>query len=193
VAGGLAGDQHPGHRPVTSQPPAGLRVQRAHPPRLPTKAAGAVLEAVQVDGDQQLRADPTRLGQLATLKGPAAQLGQGVSVALVGVAGVIGMSGAGQRFQGRLDEVAGFGLQQPLDRHHVIQGWGQPQAPSVIAAPAGGLSPRRVGNVHQIPDGLAQQGRIQPASRLDQHRVGLQPHVVRQVPGARGHHLRVGW
>ena len=93
LAGGLAADQHPGHGRVARQSPAGLRVQRSHPPRLPTEAAGAALETFQADGDQQLRADPTRLGQLATLQGPAAQLGQGVGVALVGVAGVLGISG----------------------------------------------------------------------------------------------------
>jgi hypothetical protein len=31
VAAGLAGDQHPGQRPITSQPPTPLRPQRPHP------------------------------------------------------------------------------------------------------------------------------------------------------------------
>jgi hypothetical protein len=40
VAGGVAGDQHPGDRPVTGQPPARLGAQGAGPADLPTHRAG---------------------------------------------------------------------------------------------------------------------------------------------------------
>jgi hypothetical protein len=48
--GPVAGDQDPGDRPVTGQPPARLRVQRPAPTSLPTHPTRTE-EAGQVDGD----------------------------------------------------------------------------------------------------------------------------------------------
>jgi hypothetical protein len=67
----VAGDQDPGHRPITSQPPTSLRIQRSGPAQVPTEAAGAAQEAVEVHRHEELGADPTRLGQPAALQGPA--------------------------------------------------------------------------------------------------------------------------
>ena len=67
--GGVAGDQDPGDRTVTGQPPTRLGVQREAVADLAAQAAGVAEEAVQVHGDQQLGPDPTRLGQLAALPG----------------------------------------------------------------------------------------------------------------------------
>jgi len=63
VAAGVAGDEDPGQRPVTSQPPTRLRIQRPHPATLPPEAARAANQAVQVHRHHQLRADPAGLGQ----------------------------------------------------------------------------------------------------------------------------------
>jgi hypothetical protein len=54
-------------------------------------------EAVQVHGHGQLGADPTGLGQPATLEVAAGQFGQGIGVALAAAAGIVGVAGAGQR------------------------------------------------------------------------------------------------
>jgi hypothetical protein len=69
LVGPVAGDHHPGHRPITSQPPARLRLQRTHPTDLPAERAGVAEEAVQVDGDGQLGAGLRRSGGAGRLPG----------------------------------------------------------------------------------------------------------------------------
>ena len=120
VVGGVAGDQDPGDGPVTGQPPTRLGVQG---PGVSIAAQlGAALEAVQVHRHQQLGPHPTGLGQPATLQGAAGQLAQGIGPALPAAAGVGGAGGAGQGFQGCQQGLAGFGLQQAIDRDHAVQG-----------------------------------------------------------------------
>ncbi len=65
VARVLAGDQHPGHGPVTRQSSAGLGVQRPGPADLPTDRLGVAQQAVQVHDHAQLRAAPHRPGAAA--------------------------------------------------------------------------------------------------------------------------------
>ena len=94
LVGGVAGDQDPGDRGVAGQPPAGLGVQRPGPaglPAQPTGVAGVAEEAVQVDGDQQLGADPTALGEPAALQVAAGQLGQGIGASLATAARILGV------------------------------------------------------------------------------------------------------
>ena len=67
MAARLAGDQHPGHRPITGQPPTRLRIQWTHRAGLTTNGMAAAQEAVQVHGDRELRADPAGLGEPPTL------------------------------------------------------------------------------------------------------------------------------
>jgi hypothetical protein len=50
----------------------------------------------------------------------------------------------------------------------------------------GDLSPFRIGDLDQIPDRLAQQRRIQPGGRLEQHRFGVGRDLVGEVTGALG-------
>ena len=64
---GVPGDQHPGQRPITGQPPTRLRIQRTHRAGLTTNGMAAAQEAVQVHGDRELRADPAGLGEPPTL------------------------------------------------------------------------------------------------------------------------------
>ena len=101
VLGGVAADQDPGHRPVTGQPATGLGFQGPGPAGLPAHRPGVAEQAVQIDGDQTLGADPAGLGQLAALQGPAGQLDQGISAALIAAAAVIGASGGGPGGPGR--------------------------------------------------------------------------------------------
>jgi hypothetical protein len=65
---GLAGDQHQGHHPITGQPPTGLGRQRSGPTNLAADRPGMAQQALQVDGDRQLRADSTGPGQPASLQ-----------------------------------------------------------------------------------------------------------------------------
>src|SRR5215207_2749731 len=122
MVAGLAGDQDPGHGPSTGQPPAGLWVQRPGPAGLATHRAGVAQEAVQVHGHRQLGPDPTGLGQPTGLQVAAGQLGQGISLAVAATPGIGGVGRAGQRLQGRHELLAGLGLQQPIDRHHALNG-----------------------------------------------------------------------
>jgi len=126
VVGGVAGDQHPGHRAITGQPLARLLVQRPPPTDLATNSVVAAEEAVQVHGDSQLGPDPTGLGEPAPFQGVAGQLGQGVSVALAAAAAVVGVGWAGQGLQGRQEGLAGLGLQQPIHCHHPLEGRRKP-------------------------------------------------------------------
>jgi hypothetical protein len=78
---------------------------------------------------RQLGPDPPAWGSRPALKGPAGQLGQGISPALAAAAGIVGAGRAGQGFQGGQQALAGLGLQQPIQGHHALQGRGRPQAP----------------------------------------------------------------
>jgi hypothetical protein len=131
---GLTGpaDQHPGDRGVTGQPLAGLRVQGSGPAPIPTNGPWAAQEAVQVHGDQQLRADPTTLGELAGFQVAAGQLGQGVGATLAGATGVLGAGGAGEGVQGGQQGLAGLGVELALEGDHALDGRGQPQPASVM-------------------------------------------------------------
>jgi hypothetical protein len=81
-SGGVAGDQDPGDGAVAGQPLTGLQLQRDRAAGVATHAAGGAEEAVQVHGDQQLGAHPTRLGEPAALELAAGQLGEGIGAAL---------------------------------------------------------------------------------------------------------------
>ena len=132
MAARLAGDQHPGHRPITGQPPACLRIQRAHPANLAANGVVSAQEAVQVHGHRQLRPDPTALGEPSPLQRPAGQLGQGVSVALAAAAAVVGVGWAGQGLQGRQQQLTSLGLQQPIHCHHSFEGRRKPEPPAGV-------------------------------------------------------------
>jgi hypothetical protein len=122
VSGGVAGDQHPGHRAVAGQPPTRHRLQRPRPADLTPHRSRAAEEAVQVHGHRQLGPDPTGLGELAALQGSAGQLGQGIRMALAAAAGVGGVGRAGQGFQGGQQGLAGLGFQQPVQGDHALPG-----------------------------------------------------------------------
>ncbi len=96
---GLAPGQRPGA--VTGQPATGLRIERSGPADLAAQGAGAAKQAVQVHGDGELEPDPSGVGKLSGLQDAAGQLVQGVGAALAPAAGIVGIGGAGQRFQGR--------------------------------------------------------------------------------------------
>ena len=147
---GVACDQHPGHRPITSQSPTRLGVQWSSPPDLTTHRIGVAQEAVQVHGHGQLRADPTGLGQPPALQAAAGQLGQGIGVALATAAGVGGVGGAGQRLQRGQEGLAGFGFQQPIDRHHAFEGGGEPQAPTLMTSFSVVVGAVGVGHLEQV-------------------------------------------
>jgi hypothetical protein len=122
IIGGLAGDQHPGDRAVTGQPPAPLGRQRPEPAKLTGHRPRVAEQTVQVHHHRQLGPRPTGLGQLTGFQGPAGQLGQGVGGPLATAAGVVGAAGAGQRLQGHHEGLAGFGLQRPVDHDHALEG-----------------------------------------------------------------------
>ena len=104
----------------------------------------------------------------------------------------MGVGGAGQRFQGGQQDLAGLGLQQPLDRDHALKGGGPPQPPPLMAPLSLGLGALGVDSRAQMGDDPAQPGRVQPPGRRHQHRLGLGGEVVGQVLGAVGQHLGVG-
>jgi hypothetical protein len=151
----VAGDQHPGHRPVTGQPPTRRGIQRPSPAHLPADAGGAAQQAVQVHDHPQLRPDPTRLGQPPAFQGPAGQLGQGIGAALTAAAVILGVGRAGQGFQGGQQALAGLGLQQPIDGDHARPGRGQPQPASAMAALGLVGCAVGVGDQSQVPEDLS--------------------------------------
>jgi hypothetical protein len=126
-------DQHPGHRTVTGQPPARLRVQRSRPATITTDGTRTAEEAVQVDGDQQLGPHSTGLGESPALQVAAGQLGQGIGPALAAVAGVLSAGGAGQGFQGGQQRLAGLRLEESLEGDHAFEGRGQPEPATAVA------------------------------------------------------------
>jgi hypothetical protein len=67
---------------------------------------------------------------------------------------------------------------------------GDPPRPlvAVVAGPVGTLG---VGDLAQLPNQPPQLRRIDPAGRLQQDRVGLELHMLREVLGAVGHHSGV--
>jgi hypothetical protein len=118
----MAADQHPGQGPVTGESPTRLGRHHARPAGLTTHHRRAANQAVQVHGHRQLRPDPTGLGQPAPLQAAAGQLGQGIGPALPTTASVGSILWAGQGLQRRHHQLAGFGLQQPVNRHHALPG-----------------------------------------------------------------------
>ena len=192
VLGGVAGDQHSGHGPVTGQPPTGLGVQRPGPADLTPHRIGVAEQAVQVHDHAQLRADPTGLGQPTGLQGAAGQLGQGVGVALGAAAGVVGVGRAGQRFQGGQEGLAGLRFQQPIHRHHAFEGWGQPQPPAGMTPLSVTVGAVGVSDLEQMAQEPPQPTWVEPPGRLDQHRFGLGGDLVGQRMGAGGDHLGMG-
>jgi hypothetical protein len=116
---GVVGDQDPGHRPVTAQPPTRLGIQGA---AVGVAAqAGAALQAVQVHGDGQLGPHPTSLGEPPALQLTAGQLGEGIGGPLATAAVILGAGRAGQGLQGGQQHLAGLSLQQPIDGHHALE------------------------------------------------------------------------
>jgi hypothetical protein len=192
LVGPVAGDHHPGHRPITSQPPARLRLQRTHPTDLPAERAGVAEEAVQVDGDGQLGPDSAGLGELAGFQGAAGRLGEGIRAALATRAGVVGAAGAGQGFQRRQQRLAGLRVQQPVDGDHALPGRSHPQAALLIAPLGVGAGAVGVGDQPQVGDGPPQPGRVQPPGRRHQHWFGLGGEMGGQIVGAGSQHLGVG-
>ena len=77
---------------------------------------------MEIHRHQQLRADPTGLGQPPALQGPPGQLGQRIRRPLPTSAGILGVGRAGQRRQRRQQRLAGFGFQQPIDGDHALPG-----------------------------------------------------------------------
>jgi hypothetical protein len=162
------------------------------PSPAPPQAAGPASQAVEVDDHGQLRADPAHLGELTTLEGAAGHLDQGIGPALIAAAVILGTGRAGQRLQGGQQEVAGLGLQQPLEGDHALQGRGQPQAPPPMASL--GLAGGGVGVDHlpQMGHRLAQPGWVQATGGLQEHQFGLGGELVREVVGAVGQDAGVG-
>ncbi|HEX2156904.1 MAG TPA: hypothetical protein VHS79_07985, partial [Actinomycetes bacterium] len=130
-------------------------------------------QAVQVHGDRQLGPDPTGLGQPSAFQGPASQFGQGVGGALAAAAGVASVGRAGQRLQGGQQGLAGFGFQEAVDGHQLIQGWGEPHPSARTAASAGPIGAVGVGDQPQMIDDLAEPGWVQAAGGVDQDPVGV--------------------
>jgi len=191
VVGGVAGDQDPGHRPVTAQPPTRLGIQGSGL-GVAAHRAGAALQAVQVHQHRQLGPDPTSLGEAAALQLTAGQLGQGIGGALAAAAVVLGAVGAGQGFQGGQQGLAGLGLQQPVDDHHALEGGGQPHPP-ILMAPLGAVALALwVGHQPQMPQEPPQPGWVQPPGGIHQHGFGLGGDVEGEVLGAGGQHGGVG-
>jgi hypothetical protein len=109
-------------------------------------------EAGQVHGHMQLGADPAALGQLPTRQGAAGQLDQGIGAALITAALIVG-AGAGQGVQGRGQELAGLGLQQPLEGDHAVQGRSHPQPPPPMALLGLASGALGVGGLEQVANG----------------------------------------
>ena len=149
-------------------------------------------EAVQVDGDQQLGPDPTRLGQPAGFQVAAGQLGQGISPALATTAGVVGVGRAGQRLQGGQHDLAGLGLQQSLQGDHALQGGRHPQPPAQVLPLGLALGTLGVSGRQEMAHDPPQPGRVQPPGRRHQHRFGLGGQVVGELLGAVSQHLGMG-
>jgi len=61
-----------------------------------------------------------------------------------------------------------------------------------MAAFGGPVGPLGVGDLAQVPHEPAQLRRVQPTGRLDQHRVGVQPHMLGKLVGAFGDHRGMG-
>jgi len=99
------------------------------PPISPPRVPGVTEEAVQVHGHHQLRADPTRLRQPTPpgCGGPTRPTHQRCVGRRFGCPGLVG---AGQRFQGGQQGLAGLGFQQPIHCHHPLEGRGQPEPPA---------------------------------------------------------------
>jgi hypothetical protein len=176
----LAGDQDPGHRPVTGQPLTGLGSQGAAVGH-PTHRPGAALEAVQVDQHRQLGPDPTSAGELAAFELAAGQLGQGIGPPLATSAVIVAVGWAGQGFQGGQQDLAGFGLQEPVHRDQVVQGGREPQAALLVASlgPVGFVV--GVGDQPQMPQDLPQPGWVEPPGRVQEHWFGLGRNVAGEV------------
>ena len=192
VAGGVAGDQDPGDRPVAGQPPTRLRRQRPHPPSITPQPSRAAQEAVQVHRHQQLRPHPTRLGEPPAFQVAAGQLTQSISPPLATGASVVGGGWAGQRLQGRQHDLASLRFQQPIQGHHPLPGRRHPQPPALMTPFGLGVGTLRVGDPAQLADDPPQPQRVQPPGRLDQHRFGLGGGVGGQILGAGRQHLSVG-
>ena len=192
LAGGVAADQDPGHRPVTGQAPARLGGQRPHPASLSTHRPGLADQAVQIDGDQQLGPDPTGLGQPAPFQLAAGQLSQGIGLALAAAAGVVGVGRAGQRVQGSQQGLAGLSLQQPLDRDHPLPGRGDPQPPPRVLPRRPTLGPLGIGHLLEVAQDPPQPGWVQASGRFQEHWFGHGGGGGGQVGGAGGQHLGMG-
>ena len=132
------------------------------------------------------------MGELAGFQVAAGQLTQGIGPPLVAGAVVVGVGGAGQRFQGGQQDLAGLGLQQPLDRDHALKGGSPPQPPPLVAPLGLGVGALGVDSRAQMGDDPAQPGRVKPPSRGQQGRFGLGGEVVGQLLGAVGQHLGMG-
>jgi hypothetical protein len=177
---------------VTSQPPTGLGCQWFGPAKLTPHSAGTAQQAVEVDDHGQLGPHPTHLGELAALQVAAGQLTEGISAALVTATLVLGAVGAGQRLQGGQDDVAGLGLQQPLEGDHARKGRGQPPSPPPMAALAVAVGAVGIGDLLQMAKHPPQPRWIHAPGRLQQHRLGLGGDLGGQVTGAMGQRAGMG-
>src|SRR5215207_377836 len=189
---GVAGDHHPGHRPVTSQPPTRLGAQWPGPAALPSDRPGAAEEAVEVHDHRQLGSDPAGLGQLTCLQGAPGELGEGVGAALGATALILGVGWSGQGVQGGQQGLAGLGLQQPLQGDHALPGRGHPHPALLVASLGLAVSTLGVDGIAQVSDDPPQPGWVQAAGRLEQGWFGLGGGVGGQVVGAGGQHRGVG-
>ena len=185
----LAGDQDSGHRPVAGQPLAGLGVRRSGPAgRTPRMLPGG-REAVQVHGDGQLgRTRP--MGAAAALKGPAGQLGQGISPALA-TATRCRRWGVGQRLQAASGLWPASGSHSPSTATMASQ-VGPATPPASLPRLVGGVGAVGSATSWRWPRTRRSRGGSSRRAGRHQHRLGLGGEVLGEGLGAVGEHPGMG-
>ena len=159
VAAGLAGDQDPGHRPVTSQPPTRLRIQRPRPPTSPPRLPGRPSKLSRSTVTISWGRTPPVWGSRPPSK-PRRANSASASARRWPPLRVSWASPGGPRLQRRHQALTGLGLQQPVDGHHAVPGRGQPHPPPRMT-PLPAVSPLRVSDQLQMTKDPPQPRRVQ--------------------------------
>jgi hypothetical protein len=190
-AGGLAGDQDPGHRPVTGQPatPSG-----ANGPTQPTSPPTAARPwRLSSSPAPSAGAGPTSLGQPARPQGPGGPARPGHQPGVGRRCGHRRRWPGGPGVPGR---PASSGRPRPPTAHPgppCPPGSGPATGPAPLMVAFGlGLGAVRVGDQPQVSDQLAQPRRVQAPGHLHQDRFGLGGDRGGQLVGADGQHPGVG-
>jgi hypothetical protein len=190
-AGGLAGDQDPGHRPVTGQPatPSG-----ANGPTQPTSPPTAARPwRLSSSPAPSAGVGPTSLGQPARPQGPGGPARPGHQPGVGRRCGHRRRWPGGPGVPGR---PASSGRPRPPTAHPgppCPPGSGPATGPAPLMVAFGlGLGAVRVGDQPQVSDQLAQPRRVQAPGHLHQDRFGLGGDRGGQLVGADGQHPGVG-